>query len=549
MRRPATWKNRFLMATLVGTLAFWVAASSRRFDADTMALAYHTSFAITATAALMLQALTEAALILPGERSTGSLPVLLTIPRTTRSIATGLLAARWIQSAYSMMLLFPLGCIPLLLGGMNVSTLMIATAAAILGILQAAAFGLIGGGGCRDARTALMRAGSLALFWWVMLPGLLGILITVMQLPVGIGRQPWASAEVIKFMEGIVSGVLQLGPFLAVQSGLSPDGGGPPGGVPPLWTALLGAVLATGVAILVTARRLSREEESLLVGQRSRGGPALTGGGIPILRQGVPGARPLVWREGRLREGSTTFLKRWIPRLTWGLYLGAYVFFAWGLPIPKDDLHLPPDVYLYDTFLAVPIWASLLFTLSSTGTFLAEEKERNTFDPLRVTPIPAVQYLCARFEAYLWRVRYHAGALAVLWVASVVTGRSHILALPLVVIGVLPVLPAVLAASMWLGHRAETAKLAARRVGSLFFGMIFLTPILVGTVGGLMGSSDALLLVAFSPPYSAIGPFLLLMDANDFSTTATIAAFLWIIPGVIMWKMLLRAIRIEYQLA
>lgn len=574
--RPAFFRNRSLAALGLGALLlmmFWLRDEGDSLDR--LGRDFHLVFTWIAAAVAAITAATEAAVAVPTERATGSLTVLLTVPRRPMRLAAGFFLSRVLVALTAILAILPLEGGALLLGGVDArmvgSSLAIVVSAAVYG----AAAGLLAGYDAADHRMAVGRTGLLTMSLTLLLPAAVALFGLVFHSwdplkpsPSPDPMNPNCPEAWCYCLGGTLFLLSPLGGLFAHTFQVTMGMGGRVGSlfgnsagailIAEGLVALLGAL----VAILVTGLRLRADlERSAVASSRGGFGAALrrflghhSAGADhgPARDARSVGERPLLWKESRPPRSP------WVRALLWVVYAAYAAFMAWLWFYPKIRRGLTEDgdTRFYDVMAVIPVWLFLAAAVKSCGTFLAEERERNALDLLRVTPIEAREYFLGRFLGSGARLIPLAAVSGTLGVVGVFTGQNHALGLLAWLAGGAFVIPFLGLLVFRAGMGGSTVRVAQRRtaaaLGILTGGWIVLHWSLELAGGFSDGAHQGLM--AMNPFASMVGPYSLyasltfdfqapseyrtFWDQIRFGVIGTAALFLWGWLAMVLWSRL-----------
>ncbi len=462
--RQPFFRNRAMAALGFGTiLLLMVWLHDEDAPLDELGRNAHAVFTWIAAVLAGSIAATEAAVAIPTERATGSLTVLLTVPRRPLRLAAGFYLSRVLVALTAILAILPLEGAALLMGGVDPGTLATAALVILATTAYAAAAGLLAGYDAADHRMAVGRTVLLLLCLTILVPavlGLVGVSFHVWKINPDLPPPPPVDPMALDCPEGCF---YALGLFLFFLSPLASllvhtdqvcGSGLPFSTVLPVSPyavhfAVAGVAVAGALAaILLTGMRLRADLERSAVPARRQGFRAWVARFMGDRRAGVDHGppreakpvweRPLLWKESRPPRG---FWSLWLLRSLYLVYAGILAF-LWFYPNLRKNLVEDRDTpFFYDTAATVPLWLFLLAALKSCGTFLAEERERNALDLLRVTPIPPREYFLARFIGGGMRVVPMGVVTVPFVVVGFFTGHNHPLGILAWLLGGLLVVP------------------------------------------------------------------------------------------------------------
>jgi hypothetical protein len=561
--RPASFRNRTIAVVVASVVLLMVWAGQRRGAApDRIGRDLHVAFTWTAGVYVGLMALFEAAVAVPTERATGTLTVLLTVPRTPRRLAAGFLLSRSLAAFTALLGLAPLAGTSLLLGGVSLRDGLMAIGAVASAGIHGAAVGFLTGHAAADHRRGLGRAMAVVLLWNLLLPLLLGfaaaVLASTRDAAPTLRFPPAALPDAL--LQGAL-GLFFLGPGGALVAATNRWVSGNPvlGGEALVAISLGVSLLLAAASVLVAGRRLRLETEMQVVASgrrgllaglfRRRGTPGAAAAAAPARPTGI-GDRPLWWKEMRPPRAAWA---RWSIRVAvigYALFLG----WLWFDPDVRREVRFDGDeVILYDILVSLPLWLLALGVLAASGPFVAEERERSALDLLRATPLGPWDYILARPLGILRRLApalVVTGAFALL---GVFMGIVHAAAVAAWIVGAALVIPALALLSFARGMAAPTVRSAQRRMGTLVGTFLLLWPLGVALLGFVAGDDWVQNLFAPNPLVALAGPFVTVTvfrfdrtpdgEAVFFLLLSWIAALAWALYAWISVRSLPHALR------
>jgi hypothetical protein len=552
--RPAFFRNRTLAPLVLGGILLLMYGFRGETDSpDQLGLAIHLVFTWLAAVFTGVTAASEAAVAIPTERSTGSLPVLLTVPRSPVRLATGFFLSRVLVALTALVGVLPLEGVALLLGGVSLADLGTTLLCIVSATIYGGAAGLFAGYDAPNHRLALGRTGTLLVSLMILLPVALAAAgmgfydfkaspRVNLAAPVRPDEWLYLSSLVTVFLSPL--GSLAALTFARTGIGMPPFAG-------PLLTpsrihlaVLCIAVAGALVSILVTGRRLRADTERATVASR-RWNPARWLLGL-LGRKGPRDAatvweEPLLWKESRPPRSPWV---RWTLRLAMVAYAGLLCW-IWLNPRIRDNLNSRRQVEtaFHDVVCSLPAWLFLFATAASCGTLLAEERERNSLDLLRAAPFRARAFFLARFLGIGWRLLPFAAATAPFVILGTWLGTVHPSGVLLWGVGAALVAPFLSLVAFRVGMAATSVRAAQRRVGLVMSVLIGGWLLLLWVLAeGFRASGDVGRVVVAANPFVAVsGPYLLFVKATfgtwrhlaPFGVAATLAATAW--AGAAWW--------------
>ena len=544
--RPSFFRNRCLAALLAGMVVLLVYGVSAADDApmDRMGRSVHLAFTWTAGLLALLAAVGEAAVAIPTERATNTLVVLLTVPLSTRRLAAGFLGSRLLFSLTGLLALLPIEGFALLLGGVSGTDLLLSAAAVGTAAVYGASVGMLAGNVAATHRVALGRSIAFLLFHVVLLPSLFGLAAALIETRWRGDPGMDGVQEVLGWCAGISVFSSPLGPLIVLSSGGLPIPYPVPGWVLHGGPALLAALL--GLLSLRTAgNRLSLETESGIVAAGRTAKRSAAAGRAP----GGVWRFPLLWKESR---PAREWWKRWALRVSVG---GLFLVLCWIFVDPKVQRNLANEdggpgrrYWFYDAFISLPVWLLALGFLPLSATLVAEEREKQSFDLLRATPLSPAEWFLARplglvvkawpfFAGMLLLTLYGVGAGIVHWLSPLCWAAGAIL-----------VLPGLALLGFRLGLKAPTVRAANRRAGFVLVFLVFGYPMTLGFLAALFRlNDDGLFLFGLNPFFAMSSPLVLLARAMDDSPdrevlvmgiSGIVGGLLWFGLGALLWRRL-----------
>jgi len=535
--RPAHFRNRTLTAVLVGALLLIVYGTMEgRGSPDELGRVTLAVLVLGSAACAGLLSYQEAILALCSERAAGTLPVLLTVPRTPLALARGLYLSRLLVALASVLSILPLAGMAMLFGGVSLREVLFGALVVVATAAFAGACGLLGGREARDGRAAEAGGGKVVAAV-LAAPALLALAGAILPF-----------AEETGFLSDAAAFLFRLTPLPSLWAFFEGTVGmrGRPLESDALH-ALLGAAAAALGAVLLTARTLAREDErSSLSATRppARQEPLPLFGARPRSRRTPVGENPLAWREGLLpRRGTERFLFRIAPWLLLALCLFVFAFPIFAMRVGGDR----GDEVFYTLLAGTPLFLATTALMGSASSLLAGERERGTLEVLRVTPLTGRDVVLGAFLGAWTRSRALLLASGVAALAGAVTGLSNplfyaSLAIGCALVGAFLALFAVLATV-----RARTFRVAKGRVAGILGAAFLAWPLLAALSrlpGPPAGVSEGIL--AFDPPVSLMGPLLLAYHAvaglsNEglsFALLGTAGAVAYGIAAAVLWRRL-----------
>ena len=320
-----------------------------------------------------------------------------------------------------------------------------------------------------------------------------------------------------------------------------------------LWVPAGIAAALAPYAVLVTGPRLTADTERTVVPSRPFGPLAavrrILGWAAPPAPAAPPriGLHPLRWKESRFPSNPWV---RWALRA--GL-LGYFLLLAWLWFHPKvtpavADYH--GRTAFFDVVVSLPLWLYLLAVIPACGTFLAEERERNSLDLLRVAPIPAGEFALARLLGTARRLAPLAAVTAPFALVGLFTGQVHLPGVLAWILGVGLVAPFLALLSFRAGMGAATVRSASRRVGTVVGLFLLVWPFLVGFLGELfrLRARTMATLFAMDPLVAPAAPYTLFyttavdrdQDGQRFGFAGTLVVLLCAGAAAVLWTYLPR---------
>ncbi len=514
--RPAAFIQRATAAGGVGLiLIIAFAAALGDEQPDEIATTLVGTAEIIVCGAVLLHASSTTALALATERATGSLTVLLTVPRSPLSLSLGVLLSRVLRTLTEVLVFLPLlAMVVFTLGGVPGDRILRVCLNVLWSALFGSAAGLLAGHRFREHRHAGAASILALLVLMAALPGIVGLAWAVLDARVttDFGR------EAQRMLASVAVGLWMATPSLAVIA----DCVGPPPFLPAVaglgpWTLMqaasgAGALLLATVAVARASRRLGREADAEIadgmISTRRAGGPSQRAGPLPR-------DRPLSWKECRPARKAW---HRWAFR---GVGLGYAVLVVWMMVKVRERIAFGWNEegarFSVDLMIAVPAWVLVLAVFAGTTTFIAEERERGSLDLLRVAPLRTWDYVIARPEGTLRRAVPMLVLCALLWLAGAISGTGSLWAFPAAVLGAAALLPLAALGGFALGVSAPTVRKASQRVSLMVFGLVFAWPFLAGWLGTLTRPSDkpALALLGLDPVAGMLTPFVLVQAWDE----------------------------------
>jgi hypothetical protein len=573
------------MAALVfGTiliLMIWI----RDEDAplDDLGRMSHVVFTWIAAALAGSIAATEAAVAIPTERATGSLTVLLTVPRRPLRLAVGFFLSRVLVALTAILAILPLEGAALLMGGVDMRAVATALLLILATTVYGAAAGLFAGYDAADHRAAVGRTGLLVLCLTLVIPAVIALVgFSFHEFKVNPDLPPpppvdpmapdcpeawcYAAGIVLFFMSPF--GALLIHTSQVVRAGILIPASLP---VSPLAIHLtvagIAAVGALG-AILLTGIRLRADLERSAVPARRQGFRAWLARSIGDRRAAVDHGpareakavwvRPLLWKESRPPRG---FWARWLLRSLYLVYAGILAW-LWFYPNLRKNILEGQETGFYDAMAAVPVWLFLVAALKSCGSFIAEERERSSLDLLRVTPILPREYFLARFIGGGMRVVPMAVVTVPFVIIGFFTGHNHPLGILAWILGGVLVVPFFGLLAFRSGMEAPTVRLAQRRslvpLGVFLLGWPLLHWILMTALppDAPHAQRAQMVLLGLNPFASMVAPYRLYADLTydymmdtvhypfadqiAFGVAGCAGALLWAGAAFVLWARLPR---------
>jgi ABC-type transport system involved in multi-copper enzyme maturation permease subunit len=570
--RPAFFRNRALAALGVGALLLLMYALADDDEPlDELGRSFHLVFTWLAAAIAGVVAATEAAVAIPTERATGSLTVLLTVPRKPLRLAAGFFLSRVLVALTALLAMLPLEGMALLMGGIDARIVGTGLYVVFVSAIYGAAAGLFAGYDARDHRLAVGRTGLLIMVLALILPlavGLFGLVFHSWDPDHPSPKANPMSPDCPEAWCYAMGGTLFLmNPLGALVVHTFDVGQGSIGigsifrnssGSVYLAVAVVAAAAAV-VAVVVTGLRLRADLERSAVASTQQGFRAWF---AKFLGHHSPGAdhgparlakpvweRPLLWKESRPPRGP------WAHALLWLLYVAYAGFMGWLWFYPKIRRNLTEglDTPFYDVMAVMPLWLFLLAAMKSCGTFLAEERERNALDLLRAAPIAPRDFFIARFLGSGARLLPLAAISAVLAIVGTFMGHNHALGLAAWAVGGCLIVPFFGLVVFRAGMAGSTVRVAQRRavacLGLFTAGWLVLHWAL--SLAGHVPESVHEVLLALNPFAAMTGPYNLyahltfdfqsnlpLGNQVRFGLAGTAAAFLWGGAAWFLWERL-----------
>jgi hypothetical protein len=554
--RPVFFRNRTFAALLVGIVFVLVYASAtERLSNDRIGRILHITFTWFAALFVWGVAMWEAAVAIPSERATGALTVLLTVPRTPLRLALGFFLSRVCVALTGLLAMLPIDGAAILLGGVSLESFLTSMLLVVCSAAWGAAVGLWAGFGAPTHRHAQGRSFLVCLLLIVLIP------VVILLIPAWIEwrrdfqpRMAEDSREIFYWAAGAVFVANPLGAlfyFTGTLSGL------------PLSLGSLVFLIPAGVtviysveAVIRTGRRLASDAETTLLAGTAPGPMALV---RRIFRRGArPEAavqdrvwtRSLWWKEARPPKNLWHRLAMRIAFAGYVLFLG-YLFLS--KTVRAQFLRPGIPTMFWDIWMSVPLWTLLLGAAISSGTFLAEEREKGSLDLLRAAPFRPADFILARIVATATRVAPLFAITAIFAVLGLATGQIHFGALLAWALGFAPVLCFLPLLSFRLGMAHKTVRAASRRVaivvGTLVAGWplatVFLS-ILFNRFDDEIGSTNMA-----NPLVSVVAPFTFWFrtmfhdtdtDVLRNARIGTVALVLWGFLAWRIWRRLPRAL-------
>ncbi len=557
--RPAFFRNRALGPALLGAILLMMYGfRDEAASPDEMGRSIHLVFTWLAACLTSATAAAETAVAIPTERSTGSLPVLLTVPRSPLRLAAGFFLSRVLVALTALLAVLPLEGMALLLGGVDIADVGTALLCILAATLFGAGAGLFAGYDAPDHRLAVGRAGLLSIGLTLLLPLSLAVAgYALHDFETGTGGDPRNPADAEAWLYVSAWVVFLLNPLgaLAVHTFEMNRLGMPPihamgltsSGIPVLVTgvAAAGALLA----VLLTGRRLTADAERATVAAH-RIGPWRRF--LSLFGRRAPREAAAVWPEALLWKESRPPRNPWVR---WGLHLAVlgyagFLGWFWFSPEIQREFTGPRhrETALFDVLCSLPLWLWFLGTAASTGTLLAEERERRALDLLRAAPFRPRAFFLARFLGTGWRLLPAALATIPFVLAGTWLGIVHPLGVLAWGIGAALVAPFVALLSFRAGMGAVTVRSAQRRVGAAVGVFIVGWPFLHWFLEEAFRARDHVhqVLVCANPFVSVTGPYLLFMraafdddrDLLRMGTAGSLAALVWALLACWLWRRL-----------
>ena len=537
--RPSSFRSRTIAAALLVAAAGIVFAAGSDDQPDVLGRNLHRTFAVVGALVAGWMSLAEASTAIPAERSGGTLPLLLATPIPAHRLATGFLGSRIAYAGTVIVGLLPVEGLAMILGGVSGKDVLLATGAIATAGVWAGGCGLLASAGAQDSRRGLGRGVVLAIGWAGVLPLLLAFVGFVLSEAPALRAWREHGERVSMIGLGILSST-PAGSVLALFWGSYEQID------LPRWAAFAipaaFAVVSCLLGVIVAARRLRRESDAAAALDGDRAAKAAI---VSLRRRRGPGARPLAWKESRpprsawVRWGARAMLLGWTALLAW----------LWFDPDVREHLapgqEGRPEFGFYDGLVSVPLWAMLLAATASSGTLVAEERERGSLDILRATPLSSAEWVLARPASSVRRLMPMVAITAAFAVVGVFLGLVGIGWLAAWIAGFAMAGPALVLGAFTFGSRAATVRSATRTVGMIFVTLAIGWPVFAGVMACLTRSELTLALSVVNPLVSVCGPVIVLGATADgwpsgeegllLAVTAA-GTLAWAIVAAILWS-------------
>jgi ABC-type transport system involved in multi-copper enzyme maturation permease subunit len=276
----------------------------------------------------------------------------------------------------------------------------------------------------------------------------------------------------------------------------------------------------------------------------------------PKARRRKPvGDEPMLWKEVRVEAGlrlgrfGRAFVALMVAVSLVPVGLIAYYCFVdvsgrtYFTEFPIERFRSGLNVWVRVMTVILGLLFLLGVAVRAAGS-VGGERDRDTLDGLLTTPLSGAAILAAKWVGALLSARGFALWLALVWALGVLTGSVHVLALPLLAVGLLP--PAAFAAALGLWFSATSRTTLRATLGTLLtavmfcgghwvcMGMCCYMPLAVAGSGAPDVQYVATFEAALSPPF-VLGwlPFREFGDLELSRDSGMLIAF--VLFGAVLW--------------